>query len=78
MVMDISSIIIETRPEMTSSVLEQLRGIAQLEIQQPAVEGKIIALIETEDPDSAVRINKRIASLPGVINVFLIYHYYER
>jgi nitrate reductase NapAB chaperone NapD len=75
--MDISSIIIEARKEMMDFVLRELSSLKEVEIHQIIDTGKIVALLETDTPDSAIKLNQKILLIPGVNNIQMAYHYYE-
>lgn len=75
--MDISSIVIETHPEMVGYVKKWLADIPEVEVHQVVNGCKIIATVEASNIDGAVEIGKHIHNIPGVITMQVAYHHYE-
>lgn len=72
----ISSLVVETAPEYTESVAEQLRSIEGVEVH--GVEGyKIVITIEADTVDESHAIASGMIAIAGVLGVNLVYVNFE-
>jgi nitrate reductase NapAB chaperone NapD len=74
--MDISSVIVESLPAVKDNILKQMHNMPCVDVQASTPQGKIIAVIEAPDVDTAMEIHKSLWELPGVAGVQLAYHYF--
>ena len=74
--MNISSVIVESHPSRQSTILQQMRKMPSVDIQASTPQGKIVAVIEAPDVDTAKEIHLSLWELPGVACVHLVYHYF--
>ncbi len=75
--MDISSIIVSPHPDSIEQVKEWLNTLSGVETHATAADGRIIATIEADTDEEAVRTYETIGRQAGVLSVSLVYHQYE-
>ncbi|MCL2830195.1 MAG: chaperone NapD [Betaproteobacteria bacterium] len=75
--MDISSIIVSPHPESVEKVKAWLSTVPGVETHATATDGRIIATIEADTDEEAVRTYESIGRQDGVLSVSLVYHQYE-
>lgn len=74
--MNLSGILIETKPEWLSEVARQLNCLDGVEVHQvDEAAGRIIAVQEATDIHAEVESLKKIKALPHVILAEMVYHY---
>ncbi len=72
----ISSLVVETNPEKTASVAEELACIECVEVHEVQGE-KIVVTIEAESSSASHAIASSFIGIPGVLNVNLVYVNFE-
>ena len=75
--MDISSIIVSTKPENSAGVKAALEATEGVEVHVVAEDGRMIATIEAGSEQDTVKIFELIGQLPGVLAVSMAYHQVE-
>lgn len=75
--MDISSLVVDARPDALQAVRAALAALAGVEIHAATDRGTLIVTIETADVEQASAIVERIGAMAGVLSVTLVYHQYE-
>ena len=73
----ISSLVIHSRPERVSSIVESLGLIEGAEIHGVADTGKLIVTLETETESQVVERINAIQLLDGVLAATLVFHHFE-
>lgn len=74
--MNLSGILVVTKPEWQAQVVESLNALEGLEVHQvDSATGRIIAVQEAGDVYAEVEGLKRIKALPHVIMAEMVYHY---
>jgi len=76
--MNLSGIAVMTRPEWVEEVALSLSAMPNLEVFQTDVEsGKLVVVQEAASVGAEVEGFREIRSLPHVLAVDLVYHYFE-
>jgi nitrate reductase NapD len=75
--MNISSLIVDVRPEAMSAVRELLKPWPGVEIHAATTLGKLVLTVETETDADTTDTFARISALDGVLSVALAYHQIE-
>ena len=72
--MAISSLVVETAPDSTQRIADELAGIEGVEVQgtDPAT-GKIVVVLEADSIGASHDIASSFAAIEGVFNVNLVY-----
>jgi len=73
--MNISSVVIVTRPELSERLAAQLGRLPGVEVQARAADGRIAATLEDHDAATVADTYVRLNTLPDVQSVSLIYQY---
>lgn len=73
----ISSLVVHTRPERVSSIVESLGAIQGAEVHGGADTGKLIVTLETETESEVVERINAIQLLDGVLAATLVFHHFE-
>ena len=73
----ISSLIVHSRPDRVSFVMERLNSIEGAEIHGGADTGKLIVTLETETESQVVDRINAIQLLDGVLAATLVFHHFE-
>lgn len=74
--MNLSGILIETKPEWLAEVVRQLNCMDGVEVHQvDEAEGRIVAVQEAADIHAELESIKKIKALPHVILAEMVYHY---
>ncbi len=73
--MNISSVVVRTRPEHLDNVLESLNGSEHCEVHFHDEQGRVVITVEGENVDEEVEKLKLIQNLPDVISAELVYAY---
>ncbi|WP_302963120.1 chaperone NapD [uncultured Adlercreutzia sp.] len=72
----ISSLIVEARPEAVPAVADALAALEGVEVHE--VNGyKIVVTIEAPSTGASHEVSSRMVSIPGVLNVNLVYVNFE-
>ena len=74
--MVISSLFVETQPQATARVAEELAKLPGVEVHE-VVEYKVVVSIEAGSVDESQEIANGFVTLPGVIGVNLVYVNFE-
>mgnify|MGYP002561189960 CR=1 FL=1 len=74
--MVISSLVVETTPETTARVAEDLGRIEGVEVHETNGH-KIVVTIEAPSTGASHEISSRFIQIPGVLNVNLVYVNFE-
>jgi periplasmic nitrate reductase NapD len=75
--MNISSLIVDVRPEAMSAVRGALKTWPGVEIHAATSLGKLVVTVETETDAETTDTFARIGALDGVMSVALAYHQIE-
>lgn len=74
--MNLSGILVMTKPEHLKAVIDSLNDRADIEVHQTdADSGRIIAVLEAEDIHGEIAALREIKTLPFVIMAEMVYHY---
>lgn len=73
----ISSLVIHSRPDCVSSIIERIGSIDGAEIHGGADTGKLIVTLETETESQVVERINAIQLLEGVLAATLVFHHFE-
>lgn len=75
--MNISSLIVDVRPERLAGVQGTLLAWPGIEIHAATPQGKLIVTVETDAEGSSADTFARIAAVDGVMSVAMVYHQIE-
>lgn len=75
--MNLSSLIVDSRPEAVAAVDAELRTWPCVQVHNHGTAGKLIVTIETDTDAQTTDIFGRIGALDGVMSVALVYHQFE-
>ncbi len=75
--MNISSVLVSTRPERARSVECGLQMLAGVEVHAVTEEGQLIVTIEAESDRAVADRFEEINRQPGVLAVSMVYHQFE-
>ncbi len=76
--MNISSLVVDVRPEFLPSVLSAFEPWPGVEVQRASgPEGKLIVILEAETDKDTADTFSRINALEGVMSVAMVYHRIE-
>lgn len=76
--MNISSIVIKTTQESFASIKDSIQEIKGCEIYlEDEASSQLVIVLEAQDAQEEIQINKILESLPGVINANMHYTYQE-
>jgi nitrate reductase NapD len=73
----ISSLVVHSRPERVSAIVESLASIEGAEVHGGADTGKLIVTLETETESQVVERINAIQLLEGVLAATLVFHVFE-
>jgi nitrate reductase NapD len=73
----ISSLVIHSRPDRVSSIIDHLALIEGAEIHGGADTGKLIVTLETDTESQVVECINAIQILDGVLAATLVFHHFE-
>ncbi|WP_262029252.1 chaperone NapD [Microvirga sp. Mcv34] len=73
----ISSLVVHSRPDQVSAIIERIRAIEGVEIHGGQETGKLIVTLETETEDQVVERINAIQLLEGVLAATLVFHHFE-
>lgn len=71
-----SGYIVRSQPERWAELLEALRSIPDLSLG-PARDFAVPVAAASADGPEALRLNERLASLPGALSATLVYHRFD-
>jgi nitrate reductase NapD len=75
--MNISSLIVDVRPECLAGVQGTLLKWPGVEVHAATPQGKLIVTVETDAAASSTDAFARIAAVEGVMSVAMVYHQVE-
>ncbi len=75
--MNISSVLVNARPEKVMQVQDGLRACAGVEVHAASDDGRLIVTIEAESDRAVADMFEEINRQPGVLSVSMVYHHYE-
>jgi len=73
----ISSLVVHSRPDRVSAIVESLGSIEGAELHGGADTGKLIVTLETESEAQVVERINAIQLLDGVLAATLVFHHFE-
>jgi nitrate reductase NapD len=73
----ISSLVVHSRPDRVSSIVESLSSIKGAEVHGGAETGKLIVTLETDTESQVVERINAIQLLDGVLATTLVFHHFE-
>lgn len=75
--MNISSLIVDARPDLLPTVTTALQAVPGLEIHAATEQGKLIVTLESANDADILEATGRISALDGVMSVAMVYHQLE-
>ena len=75
--MNISSLIVDARPEALPSVQAALGAMPGVEIHTATAAGKLIVTVEADGDAATTETFARIGATSGVMSVAMVYHQFE-
>ena len=75
--MNISSLIVDVRPEQLAAVRGTLNGWSGVEVPAASPQGKLVVTLESPSDTDTTETIARINALGGVLSVALVYHQIE-
>lgn len=75
--MNITGIVVYTRPESSGVVRESLGRIGGVEVHAANADGRLVVTVEQPDDASSTAVFETIARIDGVLNTALVYHHDE-
>lgn len=75
--MNISGVIVRTRPERLAEVSARLRALDGVEIHATADDGRMVVTIEEPTGRDPADTLLRMQDLPGVLAASMVYHQFE-
>lgn len=75
--MNITGIVVYTRPESSGAVRESLGRIGGVEVHAANADGRLVVTVEQPDDESSTAVFESIARIDGVLNTALVYHHDE-
>ncbi|MBN8437605.1 MAG: chaperone NapD [Candidatus Accumulibacter sp.] len=75
--MNISSVLVYTRPQDLQLVREQLSALAGVEVHAASENGRLIVIIEADSVQAVADIFAQINQHPGVLAASMVYHQFE-
>jgi nitrate reductase NapD len=73
----ISSFIVQAKPEQLTSLQQQLKAIAGVDVHQTSPAGKIIITLECNNTHDITQATTAIGKLPGVLSCNMVFHQIE-
>lgn len=74
---NITGLIVYTRPERSASVRAALAGIDGVDVHAQTPDGRMVVTVEQSDDAAASGVLEAIAALDGVLSTALVYHHDE-
>ena len=75
--MNISSVLVNTRPERMAQVQEGLLALSGVEVHAATEDGRLIVTIEADSDQAVANMFAEINQQPDVLSVAMVYHQYE-
>ena len=75
--MNISGVLVRSRPENLDAVRERLEELAGVEVHGANPDGRLVVTVEETGDRAMADTVVRMQNLPGVISASMIYHQYE-
>ncbi len=75
--MNISSLIVDVRPEQLGPVRATLNGWSGVEVPAASPQGKLVVTLESPSDTETTETIARINALDGVLSVAMVYHQIE-
>ncbi len=75
--MNISGVLVRSRPENLDAVRERLEELAGVEVHGANPDGRLVVTVEEVGDRAMADTVVRMQNLPGVISASMIYHQYE-
>lgn len=75
--MNISSLLVNTRPEVQQQVQDGLLLLDGVEVHAASENGQLVVTIEADSDRAAADMFTRISQQPGVLSAALVYHQFE-
>lgn len=75
--MNISSLIVDARPEALDDVRAELARMTGIEVHAGNPQGKLIVTVETDSDAETTECFARIGQITGVMSVAMVYHQFE-
>ena len=75
--MNISGVLVRSRPEKLDAVRERLEELAGVEVHGANPDGRLVVTVEEAGDRAMADTVVRMQNLPGVISASMIYHQYE-
>jgi nitrate reductase NapD len=75
--MNISSLIVDVRPESVPDVRRQLDAWPGIDVHAATPEGKLVVTIESDSDGQTAETFSQIGAIEGVMSVAMVYHQFE-
>lgn len=75
--MNISSVLVNARPEKVKQVQDDLLALAGVEVHAATDDGRMIVTIEADSDQAVADMFATINHQPGVLSAAMVYHQYE-
>jgi nitrate reductase NapD len=75
--MNISSVLVNARPERVKQVQDGLLAFAGVEVHAATEDGRLIVTIEADSDQAVANMFEVINHQPGVLSASMVYHQYE-
>lgn len=75
--MNISSVLVNARPEGVTQVHAGLLALAGVEVHAVTDDGRLIVTIEADSDQAVANLFEAINQQPGVLSAAMVYHQYE-
>ncbi|MFZ5574313.1 MAG: chaperone NapD [Pseudomonadota bacterium] len=75
--MNLSGILVMTRPENLSAVAAELNALPGVEVHHEDAVGRLVAVLEAESVRAEADGLRRIKTIPGVLMAEMVFHYFE-
>ncbi len=76
--LNVSGVLVHAKLDELAQVCARLEAIDGVDIQATTDDGRIVMLVETEDPANTVDCFTQVQNLEGVLSASLVYHYNEQ
>ena len=75
--MNISSLVVHTRPEFLPSLKKELENLPGTEVHGTSDDGRVVITIEDNAAQSAADTMLAVQNMKGVLSAALAYHYFD-
>lgn len=75
--MNISSVLVNARPEKVKQVQDGLLALTGVEVHAATDDGRLIVTIEADSDQAVADMFTAINQQPGVLSAAMVYHQYE-